>query len=45
LFPYTTHGVHFPNACAASITRAFLDHAQTRPDMSCLAVQPPLTFD
>jgi pimeloyl-ACP methyl ester carboxylesterase len=43
-FPYATHGVQFPNDCAASITRAFLDQPQARPDMSCIAVQPPLTF-
>jgi pimeloyl-ACP methyl ester carboxylesterase len=44
LLPYATHGVQFPNECAASIARTFLDDPQTRPDMSCIAAQPPLTF-
>jgi hypothetical protein len=44
LFPYATHGVQFPNDCAVSIVRTFLDHPKTRPDMSCIAAQPPLTF-
>jgi pimeloyl-ACP methyl ester carboxylesterase len=44
LFPYATHGVQFLSDCAASITRTFLDDPQTKPDMSCIAVQPPLTF-
>jgi hypothetical protein len=44
-FPYETHGVQFPSDCAASIARAFLDHPQSRPDMSCIAAQPPITFD
>jgi pimeloyl-ACP methyl ester carboxylesterase len=44
LFPYATHGVQFPNDCAASIARTFLDHPQTRPDMSCIAAQPPIQF-
>jgi pimeloyl-ACP methyl ester carboxylesterase len=44
LFPFATHGVQFPNDCAAAIARTFLDHPQTRPDTSCIAAQPPLQF-
>jgi pimeloyl-ACP methyl ester carboxylesterase len=43
-FPYETHGVLFPNPCAQHIAVQFLDHPLTPPDMSCIALQPPLTF-
>ncbi|HEV2459327.1 MAG TPA: alpha/beta hydrolase [Ktedonobacterales bacterium] len=43
-FPYETHGVLFPNTCAQHIAVQFLDRPLSPPDMSCIALQPPLTF-
>jgi hypothetical protein len=43
-FAYETHGVQFPNACAATIAVAFFEHPQTPPDMSCIGLQVPLRF-
>jgi pimeloyl-ACP methyl ester carboxylesterase len=43
-FPYASHGVQWPNDCAGSIARAFLDQPQARPDMSCIATQPAIQF-
>jgi pimeloyl-ACP methyl ester carboxylesterase len=44
LFPYATHGVQIPNDCAASINRTFLDHPGSRPDMTCISAEAPLSF-
>jgi pimeloyl-ACP methyl ester carboxylesterase len=43
-FAYEAHGVQWPNDCAGTIARAFLDHPQSKPDMSCIGLQVPLRF-
>ena len=43
-FPWASHGV-LDEGCAMDIIAEFLDNPEVAPDSSCIATEPPITFE